>query len=92
MAGAIERPFNAGAYTITPAQTVAMWSLCARLAKQYRIPITRQTVISHAEVQPTLGIAQRGKWDVAWLPGMTATADPVLIGDMIRAHVAAAMR
>lgn len=92
MAGATERPFATGAYPITPAQTVAMWNLCARLAKQYGIPITRQTVLSHAEVQPTLGIPQRGKWDISWLPGMAAPGDPVLIGDMMRAHIAAAMR
>ncbi len=26
--------------------------------------------LSHAEVQPTLGIRQNAKWDISWLPGM----------------------
>lgn len=51
------------------------------------IALALMTTAAHAEVQPTLGITQRGKWDVAWLPGMEAAGDPVLIGDRIRADV-----
>ena len=45
--------------------------------------------MSHAEVQPTLKIAQRGKWDIIWLPGMTQPGDPVRVGDHIRGLIKA---
>lgn len=90
MVGAVERPFNAGRYPITPAQVDALARLCADLCRDYTIPVTRKTVLTHAEVQPTLGIAQRGKWDISWLPGMSAPGNPVTVGDTIRARVTAA--
>ena len=88
MAGAQERPFNAGTHPITPAQVTALARLCASLAKQYGIPITPQTILTHAEVQPVLGIKQRGKWDITWLPGMNAPADPIVVGNKLRALIA----
>ena len=90
MAGAVERPFNAGKSPITSAQLSALAALCRDLAAKYKIPVTRETVLSHAEVQPTLGIKQRGKWDIAWLPGMKGPGDPVAVGDKIRAMVVGA--
>ena len=89
MAGAIERPFSAGSSPITGPQLEAFTSLIADLAHTYGIAVTRKTILSHAEVQPTLGIHQRGKWDIAWLPGMKAPADPVIVGDRLRAEIAA---
>ena len=88
MAGAVERPFNAGKSPLTSAQLSALAALCRDLAAKYKIPVTRETVLSHAEVQPTLGIKQRGKWDIAWLPGMKGPGDPVAVGDKIRAMIA----
>lgn len=87
MAGAVERPFNAGRYPITEAQESALTALLIKLTDQYKIPVTRETVLSHAEVQPTLKVTQRGKWDISWLPGMTQPGDPVTIGDLIRERV-----
>lgn len=87
MHGAVERPFDPGAYPLRQRQVDALVRLSAELSRRYAIPVGRRTMLSHAEVQPTLGIAQRGKWDVAWLPGMTAPADPVAIGDRVRAAV-----
>lgn len=84
MMGAQERPFSAGSQPILWMQVNAFVALAARLALRYRIPVTRQTILSHAEVQPTLGILQRGKWDIAWLPGMTAPGNPVEVGDRLR--------
>lgn len=84
MLGAQERPFRAGRYPITKAQLEALAMLCASLCRTYKIEVTRQTVLTHAEVQPTLGIAQRGKWDIAWLPGMDKPGDPVAVGDRLR--------
>lgn len=87
MAGAVERPFNPGRQPITEKQLEALAALCASLAKQYDIPVTRQTILTHAEVQPTLGIKQRGKWDITWLPHMDQPADPVKVGDMLRESI-----
>lgn len=89
MAGAVERPFNPGRHPITPAQVAALVALTRKLAGEYRIPVTRETVLSHAEVQPTLGIKQRQKWDIAWLPGMATPGDPVSVGDYLRGLVKA---
>jgi hypothetical protein len=89
MAGAQERPFNAGRFPITPRQVEALVAHCQRIARVYGIPITRQTVLTHAEVQPTLGIKQAGKWDITWLPGMAGPDDPVKVGDKLRALIAA---
>jgi len=84
MAGARERPFDAGAFPITAPQLAAFTDLVAELALTYKIRITRQTVLTHAEVQPTLNVWQRGKWDIAWLPGMKATSDPLVVGNQLR--------
>lgn len=92
MHNAVERPFNAGRYPITQKQLTALVKVNARLCKQYGIPVSRETVLSHAEVEPTLGIKQRGKWDIAWLPGMAAPGDPVAVGDKFRAMVSAALQ
>lgn len=84
MAGAVERPFSAGAYPVTPAQIGALARETARLCIAYDIPVSRWSTLSHAEIQPSLGIKQRNKWDVCWLPGMAAPADPITVGDRIR--------
>lgn len=91
MAGAQESPFKAGAAPVTPAQEKALTALLVKLCDQYQIPVTRETVLTHAEVQPTLGIAQKGKWDIRWLPGMVQIGDAVTIGDGLRARVQAAI-
>ncbi len=87
MAGAVEQPFDAGKYPITPVQVGALVALSRKLGAQYGIPVTPQTMLSHAEVQPTLGIKQRGKWDIAWIPGMDAPGDPVVVGGKLRAMI-----
>lgn len=84
MLGAQEKPFSAGRHPITKAQLGALAMLCASLCRAYKIDVRRDTVLSHAEVQPTLGIAQRGKWDIAWLPGMDKPGNPVAVGDRLR--------
>lgn len=87
MRHANERPFTPGDRPITEAQIETLLYLTATLCDQYRIPISRQTTLSHAEVQPTLGVQQRQKWDIAWLPGMDGPGDPVAIGDSLRARI-----
>lgn len=89
MAGAVEKPFNAGQYPLTASQWEAASTVVAELCKRYGIPVTPKTVLSHAEVQANLGIKQRGKWDIAILAfnGNFNTAKKV--GDRFRAEVAA---
>jgi N-acetyl-anhydromuramyl-L-alanine amidase AmpD len=90
MFNAKERPFNTGPNPMTQTQIDGLAELVADLCDQYDIPVTPQTVLTHAEVQPTLGIRQSGKWDITWLPDMQAPGDPVWVGDRIRAMVRAA--
>ena len=49
--------------------------------------MTRTRVLSHAEVWPSLGVMQRGKWDITWLPDMATPGDPIEVGDRLRAMV-----
>jgi hypothetical protein len=87
MSGAIQRPFKAGAHPITAPQLTAFVKHVADFCDLYKIPVTRKTVLTHAEVEPTLDIWQRGKWDICWIPGMDAPADPVQVGDNLRARI-----
>lgn len=87
MAGAVQSPFDVGDYPITDVQLHAFANLIAELAKEYEIPIGRTTVLSHAEVEPTLGVKQDGKWDIMWLPGMVKPDNPVKVGDAIRSMI-----
>ena len=91
MRGAQERPFSAGPSPITEAQLDALARLCAGLCTRYGIPVQRDTVLTHAEVQPTLKVAQRQKWDVTWVPGMSSVGDPVAVGDGLRDRITAAL-
>ena len=90
MLGAIERPFYEGSAPINTDQLAAMAVLVAELCDTYKIPVTRKTVLTHAEIEPTLGIKQLGKWDITWLPGMAAPGDPIVVGDRLRDMVKAA--
>lgn len=92
MAGAVERPFNVGKSPITKAQEDALTNLLVKLCDEYGITLSPETVLTHAEVQPTLGIKQKGKWDITWLPGMTQPGEPVTIGNVIRERVRVARR
>lgn len=89
MAGAVERPFQAGKSPITMEQWAALPAVIAALCRRYSIPVTPSTVLSHAEVQATLGIAQRGKWDIAILPFDPALNTARKVGDSLRAAVKA---
>lgn len=91
MSGAVERPFSAGAFPIRQDQVEAFCRLAGDLARRYGIPVGATTVLTHAEVQPTLGIMQRGKWDICWLPGMDRPGDPIAVGDTLRAMIRKSM-
>ena len=89
MAGAVESPFNAGKYPMKKEQVDKLILCVAQLCRVYGIPVTRQTVLSHAEVQPTLGITQAGKWDYTRLPFEPTIIGALPVGDFIRSRVQA---
>jgi hypothetical protein len=65
--------------------------LVADLARKYKIPVTPQTILTHAEVQGTLGITQKNKWDITRLPWDSGRKGAKAIGDHLRAGVKLAM-
>lgn len=87
MSQAKERPFAWGKAPITPQQVSALARETARLCRTYDIPLSRWSVLSHAEIQPTLGVIQKQKWDITVLPGMSGPADPITVGDRLREMV-----
>jgi hypothetical protein len=89
MAGAVESPFNAGRSPMTKPQWDKMIEVAADLAKRYRIPVTPKTILTHAEVEPNLGIRQRNKWDVVRLAFDSSVKGHAAVGDRLRSQVAA---
>ena len=87
MAGAVESPFSAGKYPITKIQLEAAARLVASINKACKLNVSRQTNLTHAEVQRTLGIKQKNKWDITWLSDMTKPGDPIEVGDIIRKKI-----
>jgi hypothetical protein len=87
MAGAIENPFDPGKYPMTQKQWSAMCNAVAELCSFYNIPIDPKTVLSHAEVQGTLGITQSGKWDYTRLAFDDTTKGAKACGDKLRSNV-----
>jgi hypothetical protein len=85
MAGAREHPFDRGSHPITREQWDVLPSVLADLCRRYAINPARTTVLSHAEVQGTLGIKQNGKWDIARLPFDITAVGAMAIGDRFRA-------
>lgn len=92
MGGAVEAPFSAGPYPITEAQLGGLAREVADLCETYDIPVSRWSVLTHAEVEPTLGVWQRNKWDVTWLPGLSRPIDAVDVGDHLRDRIAEELR
>lgn len=91
MGGAVESPFKAGAWPMTRAQWEKLPLVLADLVRRYGIRFSPQTILSHAEVQPTLGIAQRGKWDIARLAFDPTVRGARACGDLMRNRLHAAL-
>lgn len=80
---------NQGRWPMTAAQWETMVACIAQLSAHYGFPIQRPSkkdprgVLSHAEVQDALGIAQAGKWDftVCHIPSLKGAKR---IGDRFR--------
>lgn len=91
MAGATESPFTPGRFPISERQFRKLAEVIADLAKRYKIPVTDQTILTHAEVQPNLGIKQAGKWDYTRLVFKPELKGAKPVGDYLRQLVKAAM-
>lgn len=92
MRGAVESPFDAGPSAITEKQFEHHCMLLAELHRKYAIPVTRETCLTHAEVQPTLGVVQRGKWDLTRLPFKLDLRGALPVGDYMRERVKSYMQ
>lgn len=92
MGGAVESPFNAGKYPMTQKQWDAMCLGIAQMCERYRIAVTPETVLSHAEVQKTLGIKQKAKWDYTRLAFDPSFVGATACGNKLRNDVSALMR
>jgi hypothetical protein len=88
MVGSREVPFNPGPSPINMKQIQVLAQRNAYYCRRFGIPVTRQTVLTHAEVERTLGIKQRPRWDIVWLPDMQGPGDAIAVGDRFRAMVA----
>ena len=76
---------NPGKWPINWVQIDAMLKRAAAYCLMYDIKVSKWTVLSHAEVQPTLLIKQNGKWDIMVLPdNPKLVLDPVKAGDTLR--------
>lgn len=87
MRGAVESPFDAGPSPLTEKQFEAHCMLLAELHRRYAIPVTSKTCLTHAEVEPTLGVMQRGKWDITRLPFKPEIRGAIPVGDYMRERV-----
>jgi hypothetical protein len=92
MLGAVESPFNPGKYPMTKTQWDVLMKVIAELAKFYKISPTPTLILSHAEVQGTLGIQQRGKWDFTRLAFDPSVKGAKACGDKMRSEVAALLK
>lgn len=79
-----------------PVRLVQVDAYCkevASLAIDYSIPADRRFMLTHAEVQPTLGVTQKNKWDFDYDPRYRSKSrDPIAIGDELRQEIARIMR
>lgn len=93
--GTTGRPLRAGSNPMKQTQWEKLALVAADLCEHYDIPVTRETVLGHGEVQKNLGIPQRQKWDPMALPWDTNFQKPAnyaAVGDMFRARVRAALK
>ncbi len=64
----------------------------ALLCRQYGIVPSRQHTLSHAEVEPTLHVKQKQKWDFDYQIREVDSRDPQAIGDELRQELALQLR
>lgn len=78
-------PKKQGKYPITFPQWEAFMGLVVSLVGKYKIINSPQTILSHAEVQETLGIRQNGKIDISFgVPGKPELQTAQAVGNYVR--------
>lgn len=87
-----EYPFVAGPWPMTSVQWNTGVRVIADLIRAYGLPVTMETVLTHAEVPGSLGIRQRGKWDITVRAFDTSVTGARAIGTILRAEVSALLR
>lgn len=87
MLDAKESPLDFGSAPITRVQFEAHCRLVAETHLAYGIPVTGSTCLTHAEVEPTLGVKQRQKWDFTVLQFEPGIRGAIPIGDYMRSRV-----
>lgn len=74
---------NVGKYPLKKTQCEAAFKAIAELCKKYKIPVTKETVMTHYEFGKSHPkTTSAGKIDITWLPYPNLTPDKV--GDFIR--------
>lgn len=91
MRDAIESPFSAGPDPLTALQFEECCAVIAGLCNRYGIPVGQTTVLTHAEVEPVLGVKQRGKWDITRLAFKPELIGHAAVGAYLRERVRAYM-
>lgn len=92
MADAVESPFYAGPAPMTEEQWRDGIISNAELCLHYGIKVSRETLLSHAEVEPTLKIKQRAKWDYTRIAFDPKLRGAIEIGDRWRDEVVRIMK
>lgn len=77
--------YNVGKYPLTPQQTEALFKKIAELCKQYHLPVTPETVLTHYEFNQKHNI-KTGKIDITYLPSYPDVPFSA-VGDFIRNKV-----
>ena len=77
-----------GKYPVTWEGIDAMLEKTMELCEDFDIYPSPWTTLNHAEIQPNLGIRQKGKWDIQILPSTPNTIlSAKAAGDMMRARM-----
>lgn len=89
MEGAVRYPdrIEFGPSPITEAQFEAHCRNAAEFAAQYRIPVERGRIDTHAEVEANRGINQDGKWDIIALQFKPDVRGARAVGDYMRKRI-----
>lgn len=87
MRGATESPLDFGPSPLTEIQFERHCEMLADFHLAHGIPILPETCLTHAEVEPRLGVKQRGKWDIAVLPFKPHLRGALRVGDYMRERV-----
>lgn len=91
MKDATEYPLNFGPSPLNRNQFEAHCKHLAEVHRTYGIPVTPTTCLTHAEVEPVLGVKQNNKWDIVVLEFEPTIRGAIPVGNYMRKRVEAYM-